>query len=301
MNFNQLRTFVAVANTLSFTVAAEDLHMTQPAVSLSVKALERSLRIRLFERRGNVLSMTEAGRALLSSALTILHAEEQATQLLGELSGAKRGKLAIGANTTGGMYVVPELLSAFREQWPEVDIDLHVEPALRIFERIHQNIIDVGFVGGPIEDQRFEVEHLVADPLVLIFSPQHPFAGRKVIPVSELAGQPFVLPEPTSVMRLLFEKAIRDAGVVIRIGLQLHEAEPVKKAVEANLGIGVVPASAITREVAGGYLASADIHGLNISRHLELVSRRDKYFSPLTLRFKEFSRQFFAMSATKPQ
>jgi DNA-binding transcriptional LysR family regulator len=289
-----MRSFVTVANRLSFTLAAEDLHLTQPAVSLQIKALERSVRVRLFDRRGNVLALTEAGRALYDSASAMLHAEEQANRVLAELSGARRGRLTVGANTTGGMYVMPEVLAAFREEWPEVEVELHVEPAVRIFERIHQNIIDVGFVGGPVYDERFSVEHVAPDPLVLIFSPRHPFAARKRVTLADLAEQPFIVPEPTSIMRVQFERALREAGVAIKIGLQLHEAEPVKKAVEANLGVGIVPAFAVVREIAAGHLLTAKIEGLAIERHLEMVSRRDKYFTPLTQRFREFVREFFA-------
>jgi LysR family transcriptional regulator, low CO2-responsive transcriptional regulator len=294
LNLNQMRSFVTVANRLSFTLAAEDLHLTQPAVSLQIKALERSVRVRLFDRRGNVLALTEAGRALYDSASAMLHAEEQANRVLAELSGARRGRLTVGANTTGGMYVMPEVLAAFREEWPEVEVELHVEPAVRIFERIHQNIIDVGFVGGPVHDERFSVEHVAPDPLVLIFSPRHAFAGRKRVTLADLAEQPFIVPEPTSIMRVQFERALREAGVAIKIGLQLHEAEPVKKAVEANLGVGIVPAFAVVREIAAGHLLTAKIEGLAIERHLEMVSRRDKYFTPLTQRFREFVREFFA-------
>jgi LysR family transcriptional regulator, low CO2-responsive transcriptional regulator len=294
LNLNQMRSFVTVANRLSFTLAAEDLHLTQPAVSLQIKALERSVRVRLFDRRGNVLALTEAGRALYDSASAMLHAEEQANRVLAELSGARRGRLTVGANTTGGMYVMPEVLAAFREEWPEVEVELHVEPAVRIFERIHQNIIDVGFVGGPVYDERFSVEHVAPDPLVLIFSPRHPFAARKRVTLADLAEQPFIVPEPTSIMRVQFERALREAGVAIKIGLQLHEAEPVKKAVEANLGVGIVPAFAVVREIAAGHLLTAKIEGLAIERHLEMVSRRDKYFTPLTQRFREFVREFFA-------
>jgi len=301
MNLNQIRVFVAVANRLSFTMAAEDLHLTQPAVSLQIKALERAERIRLFERRGNVLSLTEAGRALYDSALTMLSAQEQATRVLAELSGAKRGRLTVGTNTTSGMYVVPELLAAFREQWPEAEVELHIEPAVRILERIHQNIVDFGVVGGPVEDDRFEVEHLTADPLALIFSPRHPFARKKQVTLEDLADQPFIVPEATSVMRILFERALREAGLIIRIGLQLHEAEPVKKAVEANLGIGIVSALAITRELAAGQLCTAPIAGLSIARQLELVSRPDKYFSPMGQRFRDFTREFFKMRYTGSQ
>jgi len=297
MNLNQVRVFAAVARRLSFTLAAADLHLTQPAVSLHIKALERSVGIRLFERRGNVLVLTEAGRALYDSAMTMLSAEEQATRVLAELSGAKRGRLAVGVNTTSGMYVAPELLSGFRERWPEADLDLHIEPVVRILERIHQNIVDVGILGGPVEDGRFDVEHLAPDPLALIFSPRHPFARKKRVTLSDLAEEPCIVPESTSVMRLLFENALGEAGVTLRIRLQLHEAEPVKKAVEANLGVGIVSALAITRELASGHLRTAPIEGLTITRHLEMVTRRDKYLSPLALRFKEFARSYFADQA----
>ncbi len=294
MNLNQLRVFRAVANRLSFTLAAQDLHLTQPAVSLQVKALERSVRIRLFERRGNQLSLTEAGRLLYDAATTMLAAEAEAERGLAALSGGRRGRLAIGANTTGGMYIVPGLIAAFRDQWPEAQIVLHVEPAVRIFERIHQNVIDVGFVGGPVEDRRFRVEHVAPDPLALIFSPRHPFAGRATVSIAELADQPFVVPESTSLTRILFERALRQAGVSIRIGHQLHETEPVKKGVEANLGVGIVSAHAITREVAAGHLMTARIEGLNLDRHLEMVTRPQRYFSPLALQFQQFAREFFA-------
>jgi DNA-binding transcriptional LysR family regulator len=294
MNLNQIRVFVSVANRLSFTLAAQDLHLTQPAVSLQIKALERSVRIRLFERRGNVLSLTEAGRALYDSAIAMVSAEEQASRILAELSGAKRGKLTVGTNTTSGMYVVPELLSNFREQWAEADVELHIEPAVRILERIHQNIVDIGIVGGPVDDNRFVVEHLAPDPLALIFSPRHAFARKASVTLADLADQPFVVPEATSVMRILFEKALREAGLTIKVGLLLHEAEPVKKAVEANLGVGIVSALAISRELAAGHLSTAPIEGLTISRHLEMVTRQDKYLSPLVLRFREFARGFFS-------
>src|SRR5579884_273087 len=128
MNLNQLRTFVAAANALSFTAAAQDLHLSQAAVSLQIKALERSIRVRLFERRGNALALTEAGWTLLDSARTMLEAEQQAYQAMAALSGGRRGRLAIGANTTTGMYGVAELLAAFMEQHPQAEIDLHIEP-----------------------------------------------------------------------------------------------------------------------------------------------------------------------------
>jgi DNA-binding transcriptional LysR family regulator len=293
MNLNQLRVFATVADRLSFTLAAGDLHLTQPAVSQQIKALERSLRVRLFERQGNQLSLTEAGSVLRDSALQMLRAEENATRALAELSGGTRGTLAIGANTTGGMYVVPELLGAFRERYPEAQIVLHVEPAVRIYERIHQGIIDVGFAGGPIEDARFDVEPVASDPLILIFSPRHRFAGRDSVALAELAEEQFVMPEATSLMRILVERALRQAGVTVKVGHQLHETEPVKKAVEANLGVAIVSARAAAREIAAGYLATAPIEGLTFERQLEMIVLRGRYLPPLATRFRQFTRDFY--------
>lgn len=294
MNLHQLRVFFTVANRLSFTLAAQDLVMSQPAVSLQVKALEQSLGLRLFERASNRLSLTQAGEALYHSAVAMLSAEDEAARTMAELAGATRGKLVIGANTTGGMYIMPPVIRAFRQRYPDTEVVLHIDGTERLCERVQQNVIDLAFVGGPIEDTRFRVEHLCPDPLALIFSPAHTFAGKTVVSLMELAAEEFVLPEATSRTRLLVERSFRERGLTLKIGQQLTGTEPVKKAVEADLGVAMVSSHAVDREIAAGHLGTARVEDFPISRHLEMVSRVDKYFSPAGVRFREFTSERLA-------
>jgi len=288
VNLHQLRVFYTVANRLSFTLAAEDLVMSQPAVSLQIKALEQSLGLRLFERVANRLSLTQAGEALYHSATTMLSAEDEATRTMAELAGATRGKLVIGANTTGGMYILPPVIRDFRKAFPETEIVLHIDGTERLCERVQQNVIDLAFVGGPIENERFRVEHLCLDPLALIFSPAHAFAGRSSVSLMEVAAERFVVPEPSSRTRLLVERSLRERGLTMKIAQQLTGTEPVKKAVEANLGVAMVSSHAVEREVAAGHLGTARVADLDLRRYLEMISRGDKYFSPAGVRFREF-------------
>lgn len=288
MNLHQLRVFYTVANRLSFTLAAADLVMSQPAVSLQVKALEQSLGLRLFERVSNRLSLTQAGDALYHSAVSMLSAEDEAARTMAELAGATRGKLVIGANTTGGMYIMPPVIRDFRLRYPDTEIVLHIEGTERLCERVQQNIIDLAFVGGPIEDSRFRVEHLCLDPLALIFSPAHRFAGRNSVSLTELAAEEFVLPEASSRTRQLVERSLRERGLTIQIGQQLTGTEPVKKAVESNLGVGMVSSHAVDREIGAGHLATASVEGMELQRYFEMISRGDKYFAPAGVQFREF-------------
>lgn len=297
MNLHQIRVFCTVAKRLSFTQAAADLIMSQPAVSLQVRALERSLGLRLFERINNQVRLTQAGEALYPSAVAMLSAEDEALRVMGELAGATRGKLVVGANTTGGMYIVPAAIRAFRRLRPEAELVLQVDGTERLCERLRQNVVDLVFAGGPVDDAALQVEHLCEDPLALIFSPDHPFAGRATVTLAELAAQGFVVPEAASRTRLLAESTLRQAGLAIKVSLQLNGTEPVKKAVEANLGVAIVSSHAVARELSAGHLCTAAIEGVSLTRYFEMITRADKYFSPIGAHFREFVRAFFARSS----
>jgi DNA-binding transcriptional LysR family regulator len=178
MNLNQVQIFCAVAKHLSFSMAAEELFITQPAVSQQVKALERQLNVKLFERVGHKLFLTEAGEAALTHFQAMLTSRAEMEQTLAMLRGSGRGRLAVGANTTGGMYVAPGILRAFRDVSPEVEATLQIETTNRILDRVMQNMIDVAIVTGPVEDLRFTIRDLCPDEVPLIVSPSHPFAVR---------------------------------------------------------------------------------------------------------------------------
>jgi DNA-binding transcriptional LysR family regulator len=299
MNLHRLRIFQAVAQHMSFSTAAEHLYLTQPAVSLQVRALERSLDVRLFDRTGGRLALTPAGEALLRSATAILNAEAEARRVIDELKGASAGRLLLAANTTGGMYFVPRVIAAFRAEAPKVQIELDVDATDRICERVAQSTVDIGFVAGPLEDRRLTVEPVAQDRLVLVASPAHPLAagGRRRVTLEELTAQPLIVPEAASRTRMLVERRLREAGLPFRPAGQLVGTEAVKKAVEADLGVAFVSSYAVEDELATGRLRALEVEGLAIVRPIVMVYRSERYFTPAAQRFRAFVLAWAARAA----
>jgi DNA-binding transcriptional LysR family regulator len=169
-----------------------------------------------------------------------------------------------------------------------------VDATERLYESALQNVLDMALVGGPTSDRRFGVDPVCADTVVLIVSPSHPFAGRTSVTLKDLKRQPCILPQLGSRTRQLVERRLKAAGVTPTVVMQLAGTEAVKKAVEANLGIGFVSAYAVEREVALGDLRLVPVDGLQIARHMELIYRRQKYFSPVAERFRAFAHEYGA-------
>jgi DNA-binding transcriptional LysR family regulator len=294
MNLNQVQVFCAVAKHMSYSMAAEELFITQPAVSQQVKALERQLNVKLFERAGNKLFLTESGEAVLSHCQAMLTARAEMEQTLAILRGSGRGRLALGANTTGGMYVAPAIVRAFRDLSPEVEATLQIETTTRILDRVMQNMIDVAIVTGPVEDGRFAIRDLCDDVVDLIVSPSHPFAGRASVSPAEVAGEDFAVPEPGSRTRMLIEQSFHELGHRLRVTMQLPGTEAVKKAVEANLAVAMVSRYSVPRELALGVLARVPIDGLVLERPIHILHRKGKHLSPLARRFLAFAGEYIA-------
>ena len=288
MNLHQLEIFYAVAQRLNISAAAADLRLTQPAVSLQIKALEKSLGARLLDRSATKLSLTQAGEALYRCAVSVLHAKDEALRAIGELTAATKGKLILGANITGGMYLLPRIVRSFKESYPKTEVLFEIETTDRICERVLQNALDMGVVGGPTEDRRFGVESICLDPIAMIVSPTHPLAKRRAISVRELNDHACILPAQGSRTRQLVERKLREAGVNPQVVMQLFGTEAVKKAVEANLGVGFVSGYAVERECILGELKVVKLKGLKLTRSMELIYRKQKYFSPVAQRFREF-------------
>ena len=198
MNLHHLRIFYTVAQRRSVTAAAADLLLSQPAVSLQLKALEKELGLPLFQRGGSKLRLTQAGEVLYRAAVSMLHAKEEAERAITELRDGTRGRLIFGAGTTGGMYVLPRIVQAYKGLWPETDILFHVGTTDQILDKLLQNVLDMGLMGGPIEDRRFLVEPICADELVLIAAPSHPIAALAKVTLKDLGGMPFIVPEAGS-------------------------------------------------------------------------------------------------------
>lgn len=304
MNLHNLRIFYTVAQRRSITAAAGDLLLSQPAVSLQLKALEKELGVLLFQRGGQKLRLTDAGEVLYRSAVSILHAKDEAERAITELRDGTKGRLILGAGTTGGMYVLPRIVQAYKSLWPETEIVLQIGTTDQILEKLLQNVLDMGVAGGPIEDRRFVVEPICTDELVLIAAPSHPIASLGKVTLKDLGGLPFVFPETGSRTRQLVERKLREAGVPARIAMQLPGTEGVKKAVEAQLGIGMVSRYAVEAECLAGMLRVVPVEGWRLTRSMNLIYRSQKYFSPVRERFRDFAKSYGAQQlgrATSPK
>ncbi len=299
MNIHQLQIFYAVVQRRSITAAASDLHLTQPAVSLQVKALENNLGLPLLERGGPKLRLTQAGEALYRCAVSILHAKDEAERAIGELSAATKGKLILGANTTGGMYILPQIVRAFKELYPQTEVIFQIESTEWLYEKILQNVVDMGLVGGPTEDRRFGVEPICLDHVALIVSPSHPFSCLAKVSLKDLKPEPCILPLQGSRTRQFVERRLKAAGVTLRIVMQLPGTEAVKKAVEANLGIAFVSRYSVENECTLGKLKIIDIERVDLTRHIELIYRKQKYFAPVAQRFREFAHAYAQQHLTQ--
>jgi DNA-binding transcriptional LysR family regulator len=294
MNLHHLRIFYTVAQRRSVTRAAAELLLSQPAVSLQLKALEREMGLSLFERGGPSLRLTQAGEVLYRAAVSILHAKDEAERAISELRGGSKGRLILGAGTTGGMYVLPRIVKAYKTLWPETEILFHIGTTDQLLERLQENVLDMGVVGGPVEDRRFVIETICTDELVLIAAPSHPIASLAKVTLKDLAGMPFIVPETGSRTRQLVERKLREAGVPITIAMQLPGTEGVKRAVQAQLGVGMVSSFAVESECLAGALQRVPIEGWRLTRPMNLVYRSQKYFSPVGERFREFARSYGA-------
>lgn len=285
MNLHQLRIFRAVAQFHSHSRAAEALYLSQPAVSMQVKALERSIGMPLLERNGRTLRLTEAGRELLAYGERIFALLDETELVLDELRGARRGTVKVGASTTAGIYVVPALLGAFHRQYPEVKLTLDVVNRYDVQERLLDDEVDLA-VMGLIEDMRdLEVAEFLPNELVVIASPGHPLAGREAISLEELKDELFLLREAGSGTRTDVERIFAVKQVPLRLGMELRSSGAIKQAVAAELGISVMPLSALDLELATGRLVTLDVEDFPVRRHWYLVRRVGRHLSaaPLAL------------------
>jgi DNA-binding transcriptional LysR family regulator len=290
MNLHQLRIFYSVAQRRSITGAASELLLSQPAVSAQLKALEKRLGLPLFERGGPGLKLTQAGEVLYRAAVSILHTEDEAERAISELRGGSKGRLILGAGTTGGMYVLPHIVAAYKSLWPETEILFHIGTTDQLLEKLQATVLDMAMVGGPVEDRRFVIETICSDELVLIAAPSHPIASLAKVTLKDLAGMEFIVPETGSRTRQLVERKLREAGVPISIAMQLPGTEAVKRAVQARLGVGMVSGFAVESECQTRVLQRIPIEGWRLVRPMNLVYRSQKYFSPVGERFRAFAR-----------
>lgn len=290
MTLYQLQTLRMAARLKSFTRAAEALHLTQPAVSAQIVALEKEFKVKLFDRVGKTVTLTEAGQVMLSATEDILGRVEDVRRAFEDLEGLGRGKIAIGASVVVGIYLLPEILGRFKKKHPAIDLVLDIDYARHVVEEVLNQRVDIGIIGEgvPVTDERIVVKTFAEDELVVITSKRHAWAKRPVVAPSELARQPFIIPERGSATQESGFRFLEALGIKLNVTMELGNIEGVKKAVEADLGISIVSRCAVLKEVEAKRLRMMRLEGMALKRHLNFIWRKGKHLSKATNVFMEF-------------
>ena len=293
MDTRQLTAFCAVVDRKSFSQAAELLGVTQPAVSLQVRALEERLGRRLIDRAGRRVEPTEAGRRLYRSAQKILQAEEQLfSDLAADDTGELQGRLKIGASTGPGAHFVPLLVCEFARDHSRLRVALTVADTQAVIDRVAERDLELGVVGALKRHRSVEFEPLLRDEIVLAVPPGHPAAGGR-LSLDELSRETLVTMQEGAGVRHVIEEALRGAGLHVRkldTRLELGLQESVKSVVAAGFGVSFISRGAIEAELAAGTLAVARVKGLDPARQIYVVRPRGRTLSRAAQEFLGFAR-----------
>jgi DNA-binding transcriptional LysR family regulator len=297
MDTRQLRAFCAVVERASFSQAAEQLGVTQPAVSLQIRSLEKRVGRQLLDRSGRRVEPTESGRRLYRSAQRLLAQEDQLLAELGqEAEGELTGRLELGASTGPGGIVIPVVLCEFQQRHPEVRVALTVSDTQRIVEQVARRELELGVVGAARRHRGAVFEPFFRDEVVLAVPAGHRFAGR-TISAEELRGEPLVLMQEGAGVRQVVDDELRAVGIRLRdldVRLELGLQESARSAALAGFGVTFISRSAIEADVAAGTLAVARVEGLDASREISLVRSAGRTETRVAQAFVDFARERLA-------
>ncbi|HEX7056588.1 MAG TPA: selenium metabolism-associated LysR family transcriptional regulator [Bacilli bacterium] len=293
LNFHQLHIFYTVAEKGSFSAAAQYLHMTQPAVTMQIQALEDFFGVRLFHRSTKRVELSDAGKALLPYAQKSIELVKETEVAMSSFTHKLQGKLLLGASLTIGEYILPRLLVPFGKEYPNISVQMKVMNTTQIIEEIMSSQLNFGLVEAPVQHAGVHTEVVLDDELLLIYPPTHPLASLKTCSIDDVLQYPFVLREQGSGTRQVMEEELRRKGVDLsrqHILMELGSTGAVKSAVESGIGISILSESSVRHELALGVLKASRIDGLKFKRHFYSVYL-DSAILPITaVTFLQFLR-----------
>ncbi len=292
----RLQVFHTVARLLSFTKAAEALHMTQPAVTFQVRQLEEYFNTRLFDRTHNRISLTEAGERVFEYADKIFALYAEMENSVRDLTGEVSGVLLLGASTTIAEYLLPSLLGNFKARYPDVRIRLSVSNSDAIVSMVENNTIDLGVVESPVANKNLVVEHCRDDQLVLVVPPRHELAQEKAVAIERIAEYPYICREEGSGTREVMLNEMNRNGInpsVLNIVMELGSPEAVKGAVEAGMGISIVSRATIAKELELGSLVAVSLSPV-LERPFSFVHQKQKFRLRAIEKLLDFAKEYCA-------
>ncbi|MBI5102614.1 MAG: LysR family transcriptional regulator [Nitrospirae bacterium] len=295
MEDHKLKVFCTVAETKSFSKTSEIIHLTQPAVSLQVQALEEIYETKLFDRSSSTVTLTPAGEVLYKYAKEILALYVNVEKVIGEITGLVKGSISIGASSTIGNYLLPGVITDFKKTHLKIKIHLLVGNTKRVVDLLNSGSIDIGLVEGEVTRQKMIVERLIPDELLLVVPSHHPWAKKKDIPISELTKEPFILREGGSGTRQMIEMFLARYGIApnnMRISMVLGSTEAIKEAVENGLGVSILSRWAVRKELKYGTLQLLRIKEEKVLRDFSLIVNKNSVSSHSVDEFLTYLRSY---------
>ena len=290
----RLQVFHTVARLLSFTKAAETLHMTQPAVTFQVRQLEEYFNTRLFDRTHNRISLTEAGKRVFEYSDRIFELYSEMEHAVREMTGDVSGILMIGASTTIAEYMLPALLGDFKKKYPDVNLQLKVSNSDGIVHMVENNVIDLGVVESPVLNKNLVVEVCRVDQLVAVVSPNHPLAGKDTVTIGELLEYPYICREEGSGTREVISEYMTEQGInngQVHLTMELGSPESIKGAVEAGMGVSIISSATVQKELKLGTLVPLTLVPA-LERPFSFVHQKQKFRHRAMDELLEFARSY---------
>jgi LysR family transcriptional regulator, transcriptional activator of the cysJI operon len=285
MQIESLKVFCDLAETESFTKAAQINDITQSAVSQQISSLERQFKSLLIERSKKRFRLTREGQVLYEYSKQILNTFDSMTNKLQEIKDIVSGTIRVATIYSIGLHDLPPYLKKFLRAYPTVNVHVEYRRSNQVYEDVLSNVVDLGLVAYPSKDAKLEVVPLRKDVLVLICHPQHPLAKSKAVRLREISGQKFIGFEPDIPTRRAIDKILKDQEVNVNVVMEFDNIETVKRAVEIDAGVAIVPVGTVTQEVSKNTLVALTLEDAQFFRPLAAIYKKNKVLSPAIKQF----------------
>ena len=279
MNLNQLKIFYYAAKNGNLSSAANELFITQPAVTKGIQRLQEHYEIKFVDFVGKKLMLTDAGEVLYQIAENIFEMEKQAEESIRDFQQRKRGQIRVLSSESFGDYYLPHIIIPFSKAYPLVRISMNILPTEQVVEKTASLNCDLGFISYPVEHKKLSVREILEDKLVIITAPNHPLAHKKNLKPKDLEGQNFIMHEKGSAPRRAIEELIRKNNISIGIPLELSSNRAIKRAVEERTGIALISRKVANEEIRAERLKAINVADPSMTRKFFLIHHKDKYIS----------------------
>jgi DNA-binding transcriptional LysR family regulator len=294
MDLHRLEVFCKVVELKSFTRAAEASRLSQPTVSEHIRSLEDTAGVKLLDRLGREVMVTQAGRILYRYAQQLLQLRREAIQALHQYRGRLAGHLFLGASTIPGTYILPTLIGTFKAKYPDIQITLRIADSQLTAAGLLSGELELGVIGAKLPETDLDWEQILADELVLAVYPEHPWAGRASIPLAELPRASFILRERFSGTRKVMTQILEEQGFdpnQLPVVAEMGSTEAVRQSIKARIGISILSRLAVAEDVERGALVVVPLADIDMHRPFYLVTRKNREHSPLGAVFLEHLRR----------